>query len=743
MPVEDYPMKKKIKSHVILLGAFPLLILVLAACNFPTEPDCDASVYIVTKTEDTNDGACTSRDCSLREAILLANACEGEQAIYLPSGIYAVTRMGDLEDEADSGDFDILDDLILEGESAIVDGSGYDRVFDIPNEGVNVEIRSISVQNGRLRSTGEPYPESQLGGGIRNAGSLVLRDVDISWNYSESVGGIYNSGTTRIFDGSIESNSSNGGITAISNHGGEMTLQNVYVSDNFSTNFRSSSEVIANNGMFTAIDTTIQGSERGRCGGGNNYRFYGGLMNLVGPTSIMRLERVNVSKFCTFAIRNLSGGQLTVVDSTVADNHGAALDNIGFTTVERSTFSRNGVYWWELENTPNYTIKSSALASLALNNVTISGNSPSCSGPCVVVLNSGRLSLSHVTLFDNDIAGIETYNARIGSRRPVTRVEHSIIAGNEGPNCSGEESDSLGHNLFDDSSCDIDFRLGDISIPDGEDLLLGPLADNGGPTWTHALLSGSPAIDAAGTDCLATDQRGEARPDFYYCDIGAFELLWESPIASDHPKPFPIPPSSSEDMVPPEVPLASFTKNANCRRGPSTAYGIVTSLLEGQDVMLEGRNADNSWWWVLIPESTAHCWVSDTVVEVSGVVAELPLIAAPPLPTDTPTPTPKPPKPKPTTPQPSPPAAPAQLTITKRVCTDTEYSVTLGWMDIANNEDGYRVFRDGQLIATLAKNATGYKDNPSGSGPYTYGVEAFNAAGSSQRPAVYEDGCLP
>jgi hypothetical protein len=255
----------------------------------------------------------------------------------------------------------------------------------------------------------------------------------------------------------------------------------------------------------------------------------------------------------------------------------------------------------------------------------------------------------------------------------------------------------------------------------------------------------SPAIDAAGIDCPAIDQRGVTRPQNFYCDIGAFELEWDWPMAPEPTVPPPVitVPVTTEEIIPPDVPLATFTKNANCRRGPSTAYGVVTSLLEGQEVMLEGRNADNSWWWALLPQSTAHCWVSDTTVEVIGPVVDLPIIAAPPLPTDTPTPTPKPPKPKPTTPQPSPPAAPAQLTITKKVCTDTEYSVTLGWMDIANNEDGYRVFRDGQLIATLAKNATGYKDNPSGSGPYTYGVEAFNAAGSSQRPAVYEDGCLP
>ena len=53
---------------------------------------------------------------------------------------------------------------------------------------------------------------------------------------------------------------------------------------------------------------------------------------------------------------------------------------------------------------------------------------------------------------------------------------------------------------------------------------IGPLADNGGPTLTHALLAGSPAINAASAqDCPPTDQRGVARPQGAACDIGSYE----------------------------------------------------------------------------------------------------------------------------------------------------------------------------------------------------------------------------
>jgi hypothetical protein len=55
--------------------------------------------------------------------------------------------------------------------------------------------------------------------------------------------------------------------------------------------------------------------------------------------------------------------------------------------------------------------------------------------------------------------------------------------------------------------------------------ILGPLTNNDGPTETHALVAGSPAIDAAGATCSATDQRGIARPQGADCDIGAVEVV--------------------------------------------------------------------------------------------------------------------------------------------------------------------------------------------------------------------------
>ena len=95
----------------------------------------------------------------------------------------------------------------------------------------------------------------------------------------------------------------------------------------------------------------------------------------------------------------------------------------------------------------------------------------------------------------------------------------NTLLADTGGNCSGSVTD-LGHNLSSDSSC----GFANIGSMNNTDPKLGPLANNGGPTLTMALLPGSPAIDAGDTSLApATDQRGFPRPAGLAADIGAFE----------------------------------------------------------------------------------------------------------------------------------------------------------------------------------------------------------------------------
>ena len=108
----------------------------------------------------------------------------------------------------------------------------------------------------------------------------------------------------------------------------------------------------------------------------------------------------------------------------------------------------------------------------------------------------------------------------------TVKIEGTIIAAStDGPNCVGTIGEQGGYNLDSGKSCGLSLGTDKSSAePD-----LGPLAANGGPTETLALLTASPAIDAGGTSatgCPAVDQRGVARPDGAgetVCDIGAYE----------------------------------------------------------------------------------------------------------------------------------------------------------------------------------------------------------------------------
>lgn len=149
---------------------------------------------------------------------------------------------------------------------------------------------------------------------------------------------------------------------------------------------------------------------------------------------------------------------------------------------------------------------------LTLTNCTISSNTAGGAGGGI--LNGGALTLTCCTFSGNSAGsgGGGVYNLR------TLTLSNSIVANSAGGDVIGTYTDS-GFNIVEDGSGVTHFtsRSGDP--------LLGPLANNGGPTLTHALLPGSPAVNAG--NCAAytvlTDQRGIARPIGSTCDIGAYE----------------------------------------------------------------------------------------------------------------------------------------------------------------------------------------------------------------------------
>ncbi len=81
------------------------------------------------------------------------------------------------------------------------------------------------------------------------------------------------------------------------------------------------------------------------------------------------------------------------------------------------------------------------------------------------------------------------------------------------------------------------------------------------------------------------------------------------------------------------IPTFTFSKNGFCRKGPSADYEDLTAFPQGQSVQIDGRNQDEPrWWWVLIPGTSGHCWVSDSTGAAAGSFEGVSIIAAPPLP---------------------------------------------------------------------------------------------------------------
>jgi CSLREA domain-containing protein len=222
-----------------------------------------------------------------------------------------------------------------------------------------------------------------------------------------------------------------------------------------------------------------------------------------------------------------NAGDLTISDSTIsgnsADGVGGGLYNTGPAAISGATFSGNSA-GSEGGGVAN------AGGVVTMTNVTFSGNTAGSAGGGIYNGFAG----SQMTLLNATLAGDSAPAAQEISHDNTGpfHLKNTIIAGTTaGKNCAGTLS-SDGHNLASDATCGLTHG-GDKK---NMDPVLGPLADNGGPTQTRALLAGSPAIDVGSGDCPppATDQRGTVRPQGAGCDIGAFELVIAARIWGDN-----------------------------------------------------------------------------------------------------------------------------------------------------------------------------------------------------------------
>jgi hypothetical protein len=299
-----------------------------------------------------------------------------------------------------------------------------DRVF-LVKRGATVLLEGMTIQHGK------PAVEDEKGGGIRNFGTLTLRNSLVKDNSANGGGGIGNSA--------------------------ELTLINSTVMDNIAYGIGPRGQECGNgggiqcgSGTMMIYNSTISGNQggvKGRARGGG----------------------VHVGCGC----------QAVIANSTISNNEASREGGLSYSGGDSLG---GGIY---------------VAGELELINSTVVGNRASGGG-------GGIYSIKQMDILNTIIAD---------------------NSGNGGDCVQSGEDAQIGTNMNNwiaDGGCGAQFN---------GDAMLGPLADNGGPTLTHALLPESPAIDAIPVIyCnLTTDQRGAPRPagsgnEPSLCDIGAFEL---------------------------------------------------------------------------------------------------------------------------------------------------------------------------------------------------------------------------
>ncbi len=353
--------------------------------------------------------------CSLRAAVMAADASLRHTTIIVPAGRYRLTIPPRFRADDPLTDFDLsrgalklLRPVTIAGAGArqtVVDGTGITRVFA---NWSTATITGLTITGGFMPPISPLLPLPIGGGGVANIGVLRLQRVAVSGNHADFGAGIFNYPFSFL----------------------------------------------------TISDSVVNGNSGLEAAG---IRFdSGGLVvntTITGNTAVSRADRPGTESGFGAGVdaRGATPSTLTIVNSTIAGN----------------SASKGGAGINVAQGYPPFIFGIPLAQSVRLRNTIVAGNFDAAGG-----------------------------SADCGSRG-IVRFR------------------SAGHNLASDGSCP--FRLpGDL--PDTNPLL-GPLASNGGPTDTLALLPGSPAINAGGSaGCPATDQRGVPRPPGH-CDIGAFQFV--------------------------------------------------------------------------------------------------------------------------------------------------------------------------------------------------------------------------
>ncbi|MBX2847944.1 MAG: hypothetical protein KTR16_06480 [Acidiferrobacterales bacterium] len=369
----------------------------------------------------------------------------------------------------DTIEFNVANITLENGQITIEDSHDMD-----PTTNVDVKINPGGNRVNILR-----FGASEFGIFEINDSTVSFDNVEITGGKSsEKGGGIYCKSSTIVLNNSSVSDNS----TAKGGGG---------IASTYSTVRLNSSTVSGNRGTFGA----------------------GGISSLYGT---LNLDSSAVSG-------NAAGGRgggifsfdgvVTLNESAVSGNlstsNGGGIYNFGMANLNNSTISDNYSSSQGFSRASGGGLFTSASSSAILKNTTVSGNKALGDGGGIASVSDGDITIINSLVIGNAMGAGAGSESEIRSASSGNITASNSLFGNSTGGFNPIANSADNNIVVDLSSTNLDS-------------VLLPLADNGGPTLTHALPSSSPAIGAANNAfCPATDQRGEARDS--QCDIGAYE----------------------------------------------------------------------------------------------------------------------------------------------------------------------------------------------------------------------------
>ena len=280
------------------------------------------------------------------------------------------------------------------------------------------------------------------------------------------------------------------GSSIFANGGAELTISNSTITAN--TAGAAAAVFVAGTGSQARIENSVISNNVGQLGGAGA-NFGGGILLDAGAT-------------------------LEVINSTISGNNGGvgggifARDSNGI-TVRGTTISNNIAE----QGSGLAAVNSS---SATIENSTISGNTANSSGG--LFLNGSNFTINFSTIADNSVPADQNIGGFILTNNSSISMQNTILSGSSFSDCfvTANSNFIANPNTIIENPNNQDVGCSSNARTRISPNLL-PLADNGGPTMTHELGSGSAAFDT-GNNCLATDQRGEPRPASM-CNVGAWE----------------------------------------------------------------------------------------------------------------------------------------------------------------------------------------------------------------------------